>query len=223
MVLLSDFSPLINVTCAYIFTIKKIIIFPRLSLKKENFWVYHFCIRHSFWKNVGQTGMDTHLLQIYLIIINFSFYIKCISLSIIKGCCILYLMNFAGHPSWNIYNTILFSMVMTILSSSGWMYTYVSYEQGTSIFSFKDNKDMMPSGHTSMLKARWLIRLLFPIHQSYRIGPRSISSHSPRIWCLPSQQPAYETSSHSSTSYTLWLGQHWWHVPPHNGTTHRTT
>jgi len=28
MVLVSDFSPLINVTCAYIFIIKKIIIFP---------------------------------------------------------------------------------------------------------------------------------------------------------------------------------------------------
>jgi len=79
--------------------------------------------------------MDTQLLQIYLIIINFSFYIKCISLPIIKGCCIFYLMNFTGHPSRNLYDTILFSMVVTILSS-GWMYTYVSYEQGTSIFTF---------------------------------------------------------------------------------------
>ena len=64
------------------------------------------------------------------------------------------------------------------MSSSGWMYTYVSYEQGTSIFSFKVSKDMMLSGYTSMLKVRWPIRLLFPIHQSYGIGPCSISSLS---------------------------------------------
>jgi hypothetical protein len=131
-------------------------------------------------------------------------------------------MNFTGHPSRNLYDTILFSMVVTILSSSGWMYTYVSHDQGTSIFSFKDSKDML-SGYTSMLKVRWPIRLLLPIHQSYCIGPCSISSHSPRIWCLPSQQPAYEISSHSSMSYTLWLGRHWWRVPPHTGTTYRTT
>jgi hypothetical protein len=127
MVLVSDFPSLINVTCAYLFIIKKKIIFPRLSLRKENFWVYHFCTMHSFWKNVGQTGMNTQLLQIYLIIINFSFYIKCISLSIIKEaaayCTYEFHRSSIKKSLWN----NLFSMVVTILSPSGWMYTYVSY------------------------------------------------------------------------------------------------
>jgi len=199
-----------------------------LSLREENFWVYHFCIMHSFWKNVGQTGMDTQLLHIYLIIINFSFYLKCTSLSIIKGCCIFYLTNFTCHPSRNLYDTIWImyfwvSMVVTVLSSSGWMYIYVSYEQGISIFSFKGSKDMMLSGYTRMLKVRWSIRLLFPIHQSYGIGPCSIPSLS-LSQNLMSSFPAsclwnlitFFYILHSLTWTTLAA------CPPQTGTTYRT-
>jgi hypothetical protein len=130
MVLKSDFSSLSNVTCAYIFIIQKNNYFRKVVSQKGKFLSEPFLYNAQFLKECG-TNRDGHsaitdIVNNYKLFILFKMHFTINHEGLLQILCISHIIH---QEIFMIpFEPCIFfvSMVVPVLSSSGWMYTYVS-------------------------------------------------------------------------------------------------